>query len=98
MVLESSRFGSRVRHGTALRRIGSLPFGNPGHVPFAVDDLHVGGDVVAHKREHHHNHMLRHRHHIGACKDKLSACMDRLSACKACQNLQGLGTHVGACL
>ena len=37
------------------------------NIPLAVNDLVVGGNVVADQGQDHHHHMLSHTDHIGAC-------------------------------
>ena len=42
------------------------------NVPLAVNDLVVGGNIIADQRQDHHHHMLCHTDHIGACTHSTS--------------------------
>lgn len=76
---------------------GLLP-GNLSNVPLAINDLLVGGHVVANQCQDHHDNMLSNTDHIGACVmtqqdffNKLGA--GSLSGCKCWYRSTSLYHH-----
>ena len=51
-----------------VKRERDILSGNLSYVPVAITDLLVCRHVVANQRQDHHDYVLRHTDHIGACR------------------------------